>query len=494
MMVPCIGMRECEKRRSGILALLLVTSSATAAPSPHAVHAGINIPPPPHNRDGEFFFNSSNAVSFSDAYFDYSSFDAGKLASLFKSQAEGGFGFTSARIQLNAKTALKRWYLSESVNLGDAFLREAESKVEAESLMKSVFSTWEAVSSRGIPRFLVDENSGRPYLTPLQAVEYVVSYTNLGNSTQPRRAIFNFCGTCTKCTDDHIPPPNLDNHGTGTVDDCDSYTAAMTSIIDYFSDDRFANDDLHFELLNEPHAAAINDPKFRNCLLNVGKYASKKRGRESIIWPAANWEDHAAVTYDYEKNHSHNFPSYDIGWHIYPWACTRQDKQVCTVQDYQDLVLDEQELPMRSGALPKRAWLTEFGSNLYNSNIDYFDPEAAGSPPDGDARDLKGIANVLGQTYAAGCSQIRGLFLWHGGYFFDDSYTINGHILPDGKNGASFVKQMMADVNSDACADCSDYFGRECDKERCGKCQVGAKLRPGDSYESFLSGLRSLFV
>ena len=102
------------------------TAALAASSAPHVgrhdvVHAGINIPPPPQNKDKEFFFNSSNAVSFSDAYFDYSAFDSSKLQELFGSSSSPGFGFNSARIQVNAKTALQRWYLDSAETAAPGF-------------------------------------------------------------------------------------------------------------------------------------------------------------------------------------------------------------------------------------------------------------------------------------------------------------------------------------------------------------------------------------
>ena len=391
--------------------------------------------------------------------------------------------------------------------VGEKIPSRIQVKTELRSLLQSVFLRPEALfhlgrGTTGVPLFLTDE-TGRRYVTPLQTVEYVLSYTS---GTGSRRAILNFCGTCTNCTDGNIPPPNLDNHGSGTIDDCPTYTKAMTNIIEYFSADRFRDDKIHFELFNEPHKGRIQDAKYRNCLLGVGKLAAERRGLESVIFPAAGWEDHAAVTYDWEEKAANDFPQFDIGWHIYPWTCPVRgrnwggagknrltdggknrltDGGVCTVQQYEDWVLNEQELPMRGGKLPPRVWLTEFGASLYESGIDYFDPEGNGaSPPNMHANDLKGIANVLGQTFAASCSQIRGLFFWHGGYFFDDSYTVNGGRKPDGKNGASFLKAVMADVNSESCADCTSYWGAGvCERERCSKCRVGVRASAEDDVE-----------
>jgi len=488
-----------------------VPPPSTDGARPRLVHAGINIPPPPQNVKGEFFFNSSNAVSFSDAFFDYSQFDKGKLKELFgavSSVVPGNsattFGFNSARIQVNAKTLLNRFYLDDFVTEREMMGAAGDPHDLLKELLRTVFLDTSFLESQEgdveeraglIPTYLVEEGTEREYVTLLQAVEYIVAYTNYGSSSSlvpngsvmpaPRRAIFNFCGTCANCTDKDIPKPNYDNHGSGKLDSCADYTRSFDNLIEYFSAPRFANDELHFELFNEPHLADIHDPYFRDCLLAVAKKIETKFGKDRVIWPAASWEDHAGVTYDYEMDEENHFPDYDIGWHIYPWTC-HGEGPVCTVREYERWVTNESEVPWRrdkqstigNNKLSQQVWLTEFGASL-DGAANYFDPEEDTSlSPSSDANDLRAIANVLGSQWGASCSMLRGIFWWHGGYFFGDSYTIGkpGQSIT-GHGGAAFVASIMRSVNSVSCAGCTEYgeSGERCEVDRCQKCAVAAR-------------------
>jgi len=187
---------------------------------------------------------------------------------------------------------------------------------------------------------------------------------------------------------------------------------------------------------------------------------------------------------------------------------------VCTVKEYEGWVTNESEVPWRgqfaatdratktdSGRMLKRrapdpllygdktdthsnnklsqqVWLTEFGASL-DEAFNYFDPERNTSlSPSSDANDLRAIANVVGSQWGASCSMLRGIFWWHGGYFFGDSYTIGktGQSIT-GHGGAAFVASIMRSVNSVNCAGCTEYGdnGNHCEVGRCQKCAVAAR-------------------